>query len=39
MIWIMLGVLAALVVFLLVYSYIEWRNDPEKTPPSGTLPG
>jgi uncharacterized membrane protein len=39
MIWIMFGVLGVVVVFLVAYSYVEWRNDPEKTPPSGTLPG
>ncbi len=39
MVWIMLSVLGVMVVFLVVYSYVEWRNDPEKTPPSGTLPG
>ncbi len=39
MMWVMLGILGVLVAVLVVYSYIEWRNDPEKTPPSGTLPG
>ncbi len=39
LIWVMLGILGVLVAVLVVYSYIEWRNDPEKTPPSGTLPG
>ncbi len=27
------------VLFLCAYSYLVWRNDPEKTPPAGTLPG
>jgi len=39
LIWVMLGLLGVLVAVLVVYSYVEWRNDPEKTPPSGTLPG
>ncbi len=39
LIWVMLGLLGVMVAVLVVYSYIEWRNDPEKTPPSGTLPG
>jgi uncharacterized membrane protein len=30
------GVIA---VVLIVYSYVEWRGDPEKSPPSGTSPG
>ncbi|HVX30697.1 MAG TPA: SdpI family protein [Nitrolancea sp.] len=37
--WIILGVVGVLTIVLVAYSYIEWRNDPEKTPPSGTLPG
>jgi uncharacterized membrane protein len=37
--WIILGVIAVLTIVLVVYSYIEWRHDPEKSPPSGTLPG
>ncbi len=39
LIWVMLGLLGVMVAVLVVYSYVEWRNDPEKTPPSGTLPG
>ncbi|MGA7670247.1 MAG: SdpI family protein [Nitrolancea sp.] len=39
LIWVMLSVLGVMVATLAVYSYVEWRNDPEKTPPSGTLPG
>ncbi|MFI5372562.1 MAG: SdpI family protein [Candidatus Eisenbacteria bacterium] len=23
---------------LVVYSYVQWRNDPDKVPPAGTLP-
>jgi hypothetical protein len=34
-----LGVIAVLTIVLVAYSYIEWRHDPEKSPPSGTLPG
>jgi uncharacterized membrane protein len=37
--WIILSVVAVLTIVLVVYSYIEWRHDPEKSPPSGTLPG
>jgi uncharacterized membrane protein len=37
--WIILGISALLTFVLLAYSYVEWRNDPEKSPPSGTLPG
>lgn len=37
--WIIIGVVAVLTVVLVAYSYIEWRHDPEKSPPSGTLPG
>ncbi|HVB63895.1 MAG TPA: SdpI family protein [Nitrolancea sp.] len=32
-------VVGVVAVVPIVYSYIEWRNDPEKSPPSGTLPG
>lgn len=39
LIWIMLVILGVVVAILVAYSYVEWRNDPEKTPPSGTLPG
>ena len=27
------------VVYLFVYSYLAWREDPERIPPAGTLPG
>ncbi len=37
--WIILGVLAVQTVVLVAYSYIEWRHDPEKSPPSGRLRG
>lgn len=32
------GLLAAGVAWLMVYSYLVWREDPEKAPPAGTLP-
>lgn len=34
-----MGALAASVVLLVAYSYVEWRHDPNKMPPGGTLPG
>jgi uncharacterized membrane protein len=34
----MLGVGAAGLLGLVVYSYVLWRRDPGKTPPAGTLP-
>jgi uncharacterized membrane protein len=37
-IWTMAGAGAAGVLGLVVYSYVLWRGDPEKTPPAGTLP-
>lgn len=33
-----LGVIAAGVIGLVVYSYVVWRDDPEKTAPAGTTP-
>jgi uncharacterized membrane protein len=33
------SVVGVIAVVLIVYSYIEWRGDPEKSPPSGTSPG
>ena len=27
------------VIWMLVYSYLVWRDDPDKLPPAGTLPG
>ena len=30
--------LAAAILGLLVYSYVVWRNDPDKVPPAGTSP-
>ncbi len=33
-----LAVVAVGVVFLVVYSYLVWRSDPERVPPAGTLP-
>jgi len=35
---VMLGVVLLGLVARTVYSYVLWRNDPEKTPPAGTLP-
>ena len=32
------GCLSAGVLGLIVYSYVVWKNDPEKTPPAGTTP-
>jgi immunity protein, SdpI family len=32
------GVIAAGVIGLVVYSYVVWRDDPEKTAPAGTAP-
>lgn len=32
-------VLALIVLVLVVYSYVQWRNDADRTPPAGTLPG
>lgn len=38
----MIGITVAVgglgLVGLVVYSYVLWRRDPEKTPPAGTLP-
>jgi uncharacterized membrane protein len=34
----MLVVDGAFIVWLLVYSYVVFRNDPQRTPPAGTLP-
>ncbi len=39
LIWVMLALLGVMTTALVIYSYVEWRNDPEKSPPSGTLPG
>lgn len=36
--WIMLVVGGAGVLGLVVYSYVLWRRDPDKTPPAGTQP-
>ncbi len=35
---VMLGALAAGVLGLVAYSYLEWRRDPDKLPPAGTQP-
>jgi len=37
-VWVMLGVGGVGVTGLAVYSYVLWRNDPDKTPPAGSLP-
>ena len=34
-----IAVVAVISIVPIVYSYIEWRRDPEKSPPSGTSPG
>ena len=34
----MLVVDAVLVVWMIVYSYVVYRDDPHRTPPAGTLP-
>ncbi len=39
LIWVMMALLGVMTTALVIYSYVEWRNDPEKSPPSGTLPG
>lgn len=36
--WTMLTVGGAGVLGLVVYSYVLWRRDPDKTPPAGTQP-
>lgn len=33
------GLLLIFVVVTYVYSYLAWRDDPDKIPPAGTLPG
>lgn len=38
-VWVLIAVLGVMTTFLVVYSYIEWRHDPDKTPPTGTSPG
>ncbi|MCL4543673.1 MAG: SdpI family protein [Chloroflexi bacterium] len=35
---VLLGGSAILVTVLLIYSFVEWRGDPDKSPPAGTLP-
>ena len=37
-VWTMAGAGVTGVLGLVVYSYVLWRKDPEKTPPAGTLP-
>jgi uncharacterized membrane protein len=36
--WIV-GCVLGMVVILFAYSYFVWRDDPDKLPPAGTLPG
>lgn len=36
--WALIGGLVGGTVALVVYSYLLWRQDPEKIPPAGTLP-
>jgi uncharacterized membrane protein len=37
-VWVMAVAGGGSVLGLVVYSYVLWRRDPEKTPPAGTLP-
>jgi uncharacterized membrane protein len=37
-VWVTLGAGGAGVLALVVYSYLVWRRDPDKTPPAGTQP-
>lgn len=32
------GFLGACVVWMIVYSYLVWRKDPDRVPPAGTMP-
>jgi uncharacterized membrane protein len=34
-----LGITTVVVIGLVAYSYVVWKNDPDKTPPAGTSPG
>jgi len=36
--WILIGGLIGSTVWTVVYSYVSWRRDPEKIPPTNTLP-
>ena len=39
--WYQIGVIAVIgagILGLVVYSYVEWSHDPDKTPPAGTTP-
>ncbi len=36
--WVMLAGIVVTGVGLVVYSYLVWRQDPDKIPPAGTLP-
>src|SRR5262245_15418514 len=36
--WLVAGFGVASALGLVVYSYVLWRRDPDKTPPAGTLP-
>jgi len=36
--WVLIGGLLGGTVALFVYSYVLWRQDPDKIPPAGTLP-
>jgi uncharacterized membrane protein len=37
-VWCVLGVAAGCVVWMVVYSYLVWRGDPQRTAPPGTRP-
>ena len=36
--WVLIGGLIGGTVALVIYSYVLWRQDPDKIPPAGTLP-
>jgi uncharacterized membrane protein len=36
--WVLIGGLLGGTVALFIYSYVLWRQDPDKIPPAGTLP-
>lgn len=37
-IWLLIGFTLAYVAFMFWYSWRVWRDDPDRTPPAGTLP-
>jgi uncharacterized membrane protein len=36
--WVLIGGLVGGTVAVVIYSYVLWRQDPDKIPPAGTLP-